>query len=167
MQDTIHIKGLTALGKALSELPLKLERNVLRGALRAGQAPIRDHARENAAKATGELADGLRVSTSSKGGKVYATLRTGGKHGFIAPWIEFGTSAHMIKPRRPGGKLRLKDGRVVSSVVHPGSRAIPFMRPALDTQKNAAVLAVANYIRNRLATQHGIDMPAPRIEGDE
>lgn len=162
VSDTIHVKGLAALGKALGTLPLKIEKNVMRGALRAGAAPIRDEARKNAAKATGALAKGLKVSTNVQRGMVYAKLRTSGKHGYIAHFIEFGTSRHIIAGRN-GGTLSIPmdgGGRIrVRSVEHPGSRAIPFMRPAIDTQAGDAVLAVANYIRNRLSTQHGIDVP--------
>lgn len=160
--DTIHVKGLSALGQALGTLPLKIEKNVMRGALRAGAAPIRDEARKNAAKASGAMAKGLKVSTNVQRGTVYAKLRTSGKHGYIAHFIEFSTSRHIIAGRN-GGTLSVPmdgGGRIrVRSVEHPGSRAIPFMRPAIDTQSNAAVLAVANYIRNRLATEHGIDVP--------
>lgn len=162
MQDTFHVKGLSDLGKALGTLPLKIEKNVMRGALRAGAAPIRDEARKNAAKASGAMAKGLKVSTNVQRGTVYAKLRTSGKHGYIAHFIEFGTSRHTIRGRN-GKMLSIPlegGGRIlVSSVDHPGSRAIPFMRPAIDTQADAAVLTVANYMRNRLSAQYGIDVP--------
>lgn len=167
MQDTIHVKGLAELGRVLQELPVKLERNVLRGAMRAGVNPMRDHARMNVAQASGLLAKSLKVSTRSQGGKVYAYLRTSGKHSYLANWIEFGTAAHRIFSRT-GKRLRFViDGKVIlaKEVAHPGSRAIPFMRPAFDSQQNAAVVAVANYIKNRLSTKHGID--TSDIEVDE
>lgn len=49
---------------------------------------------------------------------------------------EYGSEAHIIRPRRPGGRLRffwLKAGRHVffRVVHHPGTPAQPFMRPAL------------------------------------
>ena len=158
MQDTIHVKGLSDLGKALASLPLKIERNIMRGALRAGMAPVRADAKTNAAKATGALASGLKVSTSARRGIVYAKLRTTGKHDYIARFVEFGTAPHTISGRN-GGMLRIAGGAIVPSVAHPGARAVPFMSPALDTQAEPAVQVVANYIRNRLATQHGIDVP--------
>ena len=158
MQDTFHIKGLAVLGKALASLPTRIERNVLRGALRAGMKPVQLAARDNAAKATGELARGLKVSTDGRKGKVYARLKTSGKHDYIARFVEFGTAPHRISGRN-GGMLRIAGGAIVPSVAHPGARAVPFMRPALDTQAEPAVQAVADYIRNRLSTQHGIDVP--------
>ena len=158
MQDTFHVKGLSALGKALATLAPRIERNVLRGALRAGMKPVQLAARSNAAKATGALAKGLRISTDGRKGKVYARLKTSGKHDYIARFVEFGTAPHTISGRN-GGMLRIAGGAIVPSVAHPGARAVPFMRPAIDTQAEPAVQAVANYIRNRLATQHGIDIP--------
>lgn len=162
LTDTFHIKGLSELGKALASLPAKLERNVLRGALRAGMMPVQLAARDNAAKATGELARGLKISTDRRKGKVYARLKTSGKHDYIARFVEFGTAPHRISARN-GGKLRIPQPgggfAFVTSVAHPGARAVPFMRPAIDTQAEPAVQAVADYIRNRLSTQHGIDIP--------
>ena len=158
LTDTFHVKGLSELGKALSTLPAKIERNVLRGALRAGMKPVQLAARDNAAKATGALAKGLRISTDGRKGKVYARLKTSGKHDYIARFVEFGTAPHRISGRN-GGMLRIAGKAIVPSVAHPGARAVPFMRPALDTKSPDAVQAVANYIRNRLATQHGIDVP--------
>ena len=49
----------------------------------------------------------------------------------------------------------------VAQVQHPGAKKKPFLRPALDLQGQAAVEAVREYIRTRLATKHGIDVPAP------
>lgn len=157
LTDTFHIKGLAELGQALSTLPVKIERNVLRGALRAGMKPVQLAARDNAAKATGLLARGLKISTDGRKGKVYARLKTSGKHDYIARFVEFGTAPHRISGRN-GGMLRIAGKAIVPSVAHPGARAVPFMRPALDTKSPDAVQAVANYIRNRLSTQYGIDV---------
>jgi len=163
--DTVNIKGLSDLAKALATLPVKIERNIMRGALRAGMKPIRDDARRLAAKQHGALAKGLKVSTDSRRKIVYSKLRTTGKHGYIAHFIEFGTARHWISSKK-GKKLRIagtnNTGRpfVVykEAVNHPGSRPIPFMRPSLDANSETAVLAVANYIRNRL-TKEGVNVP--------
>lgn len=157
MDDTFHVKGLSELGKALATLTPRIERNVMRGALRAGMKPMRDHARTNAAKATGALARGLRVSTGGRRGRVYAKLKTSGKHDYIARFIEFGTAMHRISGRN-GGMLRIA-GKAIVPYVDVSARPMPFMRPAIDTQSHVAVQAVANYIRNRLATKHGINIP--------
>jgi len=88
-----HIKGLSELNKFLQELPVKIERNVLRGALRAGAAKeLLPEAQANLMSAgavrTGALIAGLKVGTRSRGGKVTAYVKAGGKHGYLARWIE-------------------------------------------------------------------------------
>lgn len=163
--DTFHVKGLSALGKALAELPLRLERNVMRGALRAGMEPIRTQARANVTKQSGKLAKGLRVSTDSGRKMVYAKLKTSGAHDHIARFIEFGTARHWISSKK-GKMLRIAGVNVNGGsfvvykerVDHPGARPLPFMRPALDAQAGAAVAATAAYIRGRL-TEQGINVP--------
>lgn len=163
--DTFHVKGLSDLGKALAELPIKLERNVLRGALRAGMRPVREQARQNVVRQSGKLAKGLRVSTTSKRKMVYAKLKTSGEHDYIARFIEFGTARHWISSKK-GKMLRIAGVNVDGGsfvtfkqrVDHPGARPLPFMRPALDTQAVAAVAATGEYIRGRL-TEQGINMP--------
>jgi len=51
--------------------------------------------------------------------------------------------------------------------VHPGVMPKPFMRPALDAQSGAAVLAVGEYIKKRLATKNGLDTSEINIEVEE
>jgi hypothetical protein len=55
-------------------------------------------------------------------------------------FVEFGTRAHIIRPKRRDGMLRFRgrDGWVWASVVHhPGTSAQPFIRPALDDLRGA------------------------------
>jgi hypothetical protein len=54
---------------------------------------------------------------------------------------------------------------VVSSVNHPGARAKPFMRPALDSKSSEAIRAVGRKIGERL-TKQGINN-APALEVDD
>ena len=45
-----------------------------------------------------------------------------------------------------------------TAVFHPGARKNPFMKIALDSQAQAAVERVGEYIRGRL-TKQGIEIP--------
>lgn len=169
MSET-RVKGLAELQRALDGLPAKIEANIMRGALRAGAKVIAAEARRNVHSVSGALADSIRVGTKSSRGTVIGRVVAGGKSkllkdnsaAFYGRFVEFGTAAHVI---------RAKNGRLlalgVSKVNHPGAKKKPFMRPALDTMATAAVEAVREYIRNRLASKHGIDVPAPLEEGDE
>jgi HK97 gp10 family phage protein len=162
VRDTVHVKGLSELQKFLNELPPKLERNVVRGALRAGANVIKPVAQANIHSVSGDLARSLKVSTRARGGVVTAKVYTSI---FYAKFVEYGTKPHVIKAK-DGGALAFGGG-VVQSVQHPGISPKPFLRPALDTQASAAVVAAGSYMRDRLATKHGLDTADIEIEEAE
>ena len=184
MAEEFHVKGGAELQKFLNQLPVKIEGNVMRGALRAGAKPILKDAQENAPVGApggegrrlyghyeGALKESLRVSTSRRRALVQASIKLGGttKGGadiFYWHFLEYtGAVAHPIFA--PPGKSLNVAGVPRKSVRHPGMNARPFMRPALDNNHAAALREVALYIKNRLATKHGIDTRAVRLEGDE
>lgn len=106
-------------------------------------------------------------------------------------WVEYGTRAHWIRVKeeaRPNrltrrgfrtfslrtlnrmaarGSLVVGGNFIGESVAHPGATKHPFMRPALDSQARAAVVAMGEYIRDRLATKHGLDTADIEIGGDD
>ena len=167
------------LAQFLDELPAKLQKNVMRGALRAGCNVIRAEAKawcppgtpsaENVrlyGGYTGALRDSIRVGAKSSGSIVTGYVKAGGKvkgaDVYYAHMIEYGTKAHTIKAR-DGGALSFGGG-FVQSVRHPGIKPRPFMRPALDSQSTAATVATAEYMKNRLATKEGLDTSDVDIE---
>lgn len=166
MQDTVNVKGLSDLAAFLDQLAPKLQKNVMRQALRAGMKPVQDEAKATSqfADKTGALRKGLKVSTRVKGGVITASLKAKGKHGFLAQFVEFGTAAHRIDAKK-GGALSF-GGSAVESVEHPGQKARPFMRPALDARAQDAVVAAAEYMKERLSTKEGLDTAGVLIEGD-
>ena len=150
----VHVKGLDELQKALTQLPIKLETNIMRGAMRAGAVVVQKQAKINAPLKSGILAAGIKVSTRSRNGQVSATVKTTGKHAYIAPWIEFGVAAHKILPRRAKALFFL--GRFVKVIMHPGFGPKPFMRPAVEARAQDALMAAGLYIRARLV-KSGVD----------
>ena len=170
---TLNIKGLDELNKFLEQLPGKVQLNIMRGALRAAQKPVLEDARSNVATGhTLALKNSLRIGTkiNRKTGHVEASLKAGGKHkgkdAFYAHFVEYGTKEHEIRPKR-GGYLTINGTKIYTSVIHPGVRKKPFMRPALDRNAAAAIIAAGNYMKNRLQTKEGIDTSHIFIEGDE
>lgn len=154
------VKGFPQLGAALRAIPEKMERNIMRSALNAGAKVIKKgvevQLRSNGSIKTGELVRGLRTSSRiTRPGLVTAKVATGGKHGFIAPWIEFGTAAHRIVAKK--AKF-LFFGMFAKAIEHPGIRPKPFMRPGLADNAQQATNAVGDYIRKRL-TKEGINIP--------
>lgn len=137
----------------------------------------------------GALRDSIRVGSGKvRRGVVTASVRAGGmktKAGadvYYANWVEYGTAAHAIVARLSNGKnaasrinrqakkmrtaLNISGNWVGPAVVHPGARARPFMRPALEAKAQEAVVAVGNYIKKRLSTKHGVETSDIEIEAD-
>lgn len=150
----IAVKGLKELNDFLQQLPVKMEKNILRAALRQGANVVKDQAKQNVPVASGLLRDGLKVSTRSSRGVVTASVKATGKHGYIAKWIEYGTAAHDIAAK-DGGSLFF-GGIFADKIEHPGSRAKPFLRPALEGKSQEALVAVGEAIKKRL-TKQGIE----------
>lgn len=185
MADTlIHVKGLADIQAFLDTLPAKLERNVVRGGLRAGtmviktaavqMCPVGPPSSEGAklyGLREGSLRDSIRVTTRVNLGQVTATVTAGGKNAkwgdvWYAHLIEFtGAKPHTITAK--GMKSLSFGGLFFQSVNHPGMRPKPFMRPALDSQATNAVIAAAEYMRNSLATREGLEQAAAIEIGDE
>jgi HK97 gp10 family phage protein len=165
MASETHVKGLAELQKFLDQLAPKIERNVMRGALRSGMNTVKPVAQRNVHSVSGELAKGLKVGTRARGGTVKASLKATGKHRSIAHLVEFGTAAHSITAKNRKGLSF--GGLFFQSVEHPGAKPRPFMRPALDGQAQNAVIAAAEYMKKRLATKEGLDTSHVTIEGDE
>lgn len=70
------------------------------------------------------------------------------KRGWIAHFLEFGTAAHWIRPRK--AKALHIGGRWVRRAYHPGMAARPFMRPAFDESANDAKTAAGNKTKQLL-----------------
>lgn len=159
MANNETIAGGRELDAFLQQLSVKVERNILRSALRAGANVIKDAAKANVPVKTGALRKSLQVTTGSKGATVTAKLKARGKVAPHAHLVEFGTKPHKIAPKGKKGALAI-NGNFVGAVSHPGSRPKPFMRPAFDGNSTPAIAAVGAKIRERL-TEQGINTPAP------
>lgn len=161
----VHVSGLPEVYRRMQELPVKYERNIARGALRAGMNVVKPVAQQMARKASGVYAAGLKVGTRARGAVVMSYLKPSGPHAYLGKWLEFGTRPHNIAAKKSGWLSFM--GIFRKEVAHPGARPYPHMRPALDSQKQAALVAIGTYSRDRMATKHGLDTAGIVIEGDE
>lgn len=116
----IKVRGLAALERALLALPDKLQRNVMRSALRAGAQVIRRQAqalvpvapptRRNAEAyglKAGALRASIRVSARLRNGRAVAYVKAGGQRKgdpFYARFVEYGTKPHLIAATGNPGK---------------------------------------------------------------
>lgn len=158
------VHGLAELERAMRQFPDKLSRNVLRGALRAGGKEIEREAKVQAPARTGALRESIRVSTRVRQGQPTATVSAGNKRAWYASMVEFGTAAHLIKPKHRSSMLVA--GLLRERVDHPGAKARPFMVPATDAASPRAIVAVVGYIRKRL-TKAGIEAPEVVIDDNQ
>jgi hypothetical protein len=161
MNDTRNVKGLAEVDRFLQQLPGKIQRNVMRGGLRAGAGELRDGARENVNSISGALARSYRLTTRARGTEVTAAVVS---NHYTAQWVEYGTKPHVIRAK-DGGALAF-GGNLYESVLHPGAKAQAPMRRALDERASAAVVAAGMYIRNRLATKHGLETAGIVVESE-
>lgn len=155
------IVGGRQLNDFLQQLAPRVEKNIMRAALRAGANVLKAEAKHEVPVDEGDLLASIRVSVKSKGGTIYASVKAGGKKAPHWHLVEFGTHPHKIKPKK--AHALTIGGMVVGEVHHPGARAKPFMRPALDAKSTEAIAAVVAKIRERL-TKEGINVPAPEGE---
>jgi len=176
MTTQFEVKGLKELNRFLQQLPEKVEKNIMRGAMRAAAKPVMAEAKANAPTGepsdtakrryrvyNGALRDSIRISSrlDRRNKQVKARIIVGGKSKktgadvFYPHIIEHGSAPHSV---RKGGK---------GPVTHPGMRPKPFMRPALDSQAGEAIKAAGEYVKKRLRTKHGINTADIIIEVEE
>lgn len=162
-----NVSGLRELDLMMKQLPAKIEKNIMRGALRAGQKVFakaaKSNLRQNGSVDTGELEKSVRVRfkrKSEKFGFIRSYVMAGNAKAYYAHWVEYGTAtyytgngktvggAYEITPKVAGSLLL--GGLLRDSVMHPGIRPKPFMRPAVDENFDTAVNKVAEYLRKRI-----------------
>lgn len=167
--NTINLKliGVKELEDKLKGLGPKVAKRILRGAVQSGANPIVKAARAKVPVRFGLLKKCLGVKTKTyKNGTVASII--GPRWGFrqtvdgqpqdpgnYAHLVEFGTAAHMIHAY-PGKVLKVGDKGFAYFVRNPGTKAHPFLRPAMDENKFTAIVN----IRERLAK--GIEREAKR-----
>lgn len=180
------IQGGRQLDDLLKTLPKKLERNVMRAALREGGVVMRNEVKSRVPVDDGDLRRSVRVSTRSRKGEVYASVKAGNKKAYYAGMVEFGTRPHLVKVDDRDRGINNRTGRRVSvttinrqqrsliigrtfvgpTVSHPGARPHPFMRPAADAAFGPAIKAFERKLRERM-TAAGLNVPAPAPDDPE
>lgn len=153
-----NIAGGKELDELLRTLPLKIEKNIMRTALRAGAVVLLAEARANVPRKSNALYKSLRVSTRLRKGQVTASVKAGNRKAYYAYMVEFGTRAHTEDPA--GDATMVLGGSPRKVVNHPGATPRPFMRPAADTKFQEATRAITNALRARL-TAEGLNAPPP------
>lgn len=168
MAIEINISGLKELGDVLKTLPAKIDKNVMRGAMRAGLSEIRKEAKTQLTSGghvkTGQLQRSVRVDFARKGDKFgYRSgyVKAGNNKAWYAHLIEFGTGSFYAgkgsKSKRKPYEIKPKSrkslffaGLMKETVTHPGIHPSPFMRTAFDSKSAAAIKAFADYMTKQI-----------------
>jgi HK97 gp10 family phage protein len=137
---SIRIEGIDEVRAALRALPEKLERNVVRGGLRAAAKIVADEAKRLVPVRRGVLQKSIRISSRVKNGLVTVSVKAGGKGARHAHLVELGTKPHLIGRR----------GFKVAAIRHPGAKPKPYMKPAFERKVRAAIDTFVDYVHRRL-----------------
>jgi HK97 gp10 family phage protein len=165
--NRFEVKGLSELDQMLKTLPVKIEKNVVRGALRAGQKIMLQGAQRQLSEVTkqdsGALENSLKIRIARRNerfGWVRSFLIAGDEHAYYSHMIEFGTasfytgkgnsvgSSYLIKPNVK--KSLFFGGKAKEAVVHPGIKPKPFMRQSVDLYSEASLNAIVGYMEKRI-----------------
>jgi hypothetical protein len=158
------VKGRAEVRSFIARLPAEIETKVLRGAARAGGKVVLEEAKDRANSE--EVKEGLVMKTRREVGRVIVKVTVkGGWARSLANWAEYGTAPHFItvddSQRRGMSVKRVNDQEKKGSLIigghfvgrtvhHPGARAHPFLRPALDVKGAEAIAAAQSYINSRV-----------------
>lgn len=166
---TVKIDGLDALQRRLAEVSERVAKNAQRAAVRAGAAVIREEAKQVAPLWHGDVAKGhpppgtlkrsiilkhIPEQSSAWQQVFYVTVRSGKKYrnqgrkgnlsqdAYYWKWVEQG---HYTRaPQSAGATVRARRAAVQSGQVAGAHFVLPtpFMRPAFEAKKMAAVDAM-------------------------
>lgn len=118
------------LKQSQAELPAQLQVYVKRMS-----DSLLENLRDKAPKRTGKFAQGLRSQQTGviSGNRVEMAVVAGGEHGFVAPYLMYGTRPHTITSTRPM-PMCYESGVVgyAYRVNHPGTKPHPFLDNAVS-----------------------------------
>ena len=117
----------------LIELSEKSRDNVQK-AIKKSAFNIESQAKKNLASNKSVVTGHLRRSIATQMGDLEATIHTSNvKYAVI---VEKGSKAHVIRPKNKKALYWKGAKRPVKYVNHPGSRAKPYLEPALESEKD-------------------------------
>jgi HK97 gp10 family phage protein len=182
-----NIQGGKELAELLETLPVKMQKNINRAGLRSMASVLLDEVKRNVPVASGDLRNSVRITSRARGAQVSVSVKAGNAKAFYARMVEYGTKPHLVQVSDKDRGINSRTGKQISittinrqqgerrslqiggnlvgpSVMHPGAKGRPFMRPAVDTALPRAIEAGTQKIRERL-TKQGLNAPPP-MTGD-
>ena len=161
----VKVRGREAVRRYFKQLPEDIQGKLLVGAARAGGKVIQGEAKERVNSEA--VRSEIKLTVRRDADRIIA--RVGLSKGWalsVGVWLEYGTDPHYITvddSQRQGmsanriNRLKKREGVLVingnpvgKTVLHPGAKPNPFLRPALDTKEGEAVFAAQAYINARV-----------------
>lgn len=158
-------RGKTQALAYVASVPARLD-PVLRGAARAGARVVVDEIKELTPSEAVRENIRMRTQASDDQIKVRIDVKPGWARS-VGTWLEWGTSPHFISvddsqrqgrsvnrinqlSAEHGASLVIGGKFVGKTVFHPGARAHPAFRPAIDTKEAEAIAAAQAHINARV-----------------
>lgn len=152
--SSFEVKGLSQVLADLRKLPEKIERNVVRGALRAGVRVFGAELGRRIPIRTGALAKSVKIRASNKKKmQPKVILSVGNQRAWYAHILERGAKAHDIRAR---AGFALNVGGVPRAWVrHPGIKPRYFLRDTFYAADDKAVEAFKIFLDKRMPRELG------------
>lgn len=166
MRVIATVTGFREFEDLLKQLPKRVARKVMAGALRKAAAPIRDSARANVPVETGEMRKSIKIyaGKTRRKGRTAVFIGIVGKKGPLAHLVEYGSKAHLITSKSKRTLADASTGHFFGKTVkHPGTPSRPFMRPALDTNADKAISIMKVEIGNGIIREAELLVKAGRV----
>jgi HK97 gp10 family phage protein len=160
---SIKLEGIEELKRLIEKALLNHKENEVRKVMAKGAKLLVEEAKRNVAGNdsvdSGVLRDSIQILPKWKGDplgiyvgpRIKRRRRKKGETGkisdspFYAAWVEYGTNPHNL-----GYKGKFVSGKGAS---HPGARKKPYMRPAYDTQGQAALNAAIDELKKLIESK--------------
>lgn len=133
----VKIEGIEEVVRELKKRGLNVQRGL--EAICTAGALVIEH--EAAGLAGGTIGQEMMHETTARKGNAVEVSVGPSKQAWFAKFVEFGTAAHRVRPKNR--QALLLGDRYAARVEHPGGRARPFLRPALDVKGDSAQAAMA------------------------
>ncbi len=146
----VTVKGVDELLKALKQFPQNIQKNVLKGAVRAGAASLVKEAKANVPADTGNLKKSIGVVEVKSKKPQYVQFKVTSRKGFgwYAHMVEFGTLGKRDEPLSP--ETRRSPKAIEMAEKGFGSPAQPFMRPAYENKGEETIIVAKEYLEKRI-----------------
>lgn len=176
MSESVKVTGLQELNAALNKLAADVQKKHLRGAVAAGARIFRDAAVRNVPVRSGTLkraiyskwiqeasgSDRQTFLVSVRRGKGFKstkktnkrtgkTRETTNRDAFYWTWVEFGHVTRGKGQKIKGGTIRRERARKALKAAGNFVPPRPFLRPAFEANKTAAIEAVRVELVKRIA----------------